>query len=161
MQEKIMKLLSKNARITRQEMANRLNTTIPEIERHIEELESEQVILGYHTVINEGSPRVERRVRAIIEVRISPRRENRYDDVAKRISRFSEVYGVCMISGEYDLSVQVDGDNIQEIASFVASKLSTIDGVISCATHFILKKYKESGFLYEKEEEHERLKVSP
>ncbi len=161
MEEKILKILQQQANISRQELADRLNLPVAEVDKIVTELEKNGFILGYTTIVNEEHPTRKNAVRAIIEVKITPTREGGYDRIATRISRFPEVSSVYLMSGGYDLSLQVDGETLQEVASFVASKLSTIDGVISCSTHFILKKYKEAGFSYKEEEEYERLKVTP
>lgn len=161
MEEKILKILEQEANISKEELAERLNMPIEEVNEIVTELESKGYILGYTTIINEEHPTRKNAVRAIIELKITPKREGGYDKIATRISRFSEVSSVYLMSGAYDLSLEVNGDSLQDVASFVARKLSTIDGVVSCSTHFILKKYKEHGFIYKEEEEYERLKVTP
>lgn len=161
MKAEILKHLKKHANISRQELAERLNSDVATVEALIDELENDQEILGYQAILNQNGELEKEVVRAIIEVRVSPRREGGYDSIARRIARFPEVSDVYLMSGGYDLSVQLNGDNLQEIARVVSQKLSTIDGILSCATHFILKKYKESGFLYDQEDEYERLKIAP
>ncbi len=161
MKEKIIKILQNSANVTHEEIALRLNLPKEEVSKLISELENELTVLGYKAIINEDYLDKQCPVRAIIEVRITPQRDGGYNKIAERISKFPEVSNVYLMSGGYDLSLQVDGASLQEVSQFVASKLSTIDGIISCATHFILKKYKESGFCYNKEEEYERLSVTP
>jgi DNA-binding Lrp family transcriptional regulator len=100
-------------------------------------------------------------VRAAIEVRMTPERGGGYDRVAKRISRFPEVDSVFLMSGGYDLLVYVKGENLRTVASFVNERLATIDGVLSTATHFTLKTYKDQGVLMKEENTDERLSVSP
>ena len=92
---------------------------------------------------------------------MTPRREGGFDQVARRIARLPEVTDLYLVSGSFDLLLTVEGDSLQEVASFVSAKLSTIEGVLSTSTSFLLKKYKESGKLFENEEEHERLQVCP
>ena len=100
-------------------------------------------------------------MRALIEVKVTPRREGGFDQVAQRIARYPEVTDLYLISGGFDLLLMVEGDSLQDVASFVSAKLSTIDGVISTSTGFMLKKYKESGRIMQNDEEYERLKVCP
>ena len=88
-------------------------------------------------------------------------REGGFNNIAKRVSRFPEVISLYLVSGGYDLQLEVQGDTLNDVATFVSSKLSTIDGVISTATHFLLKKYKESGRILHDEDEYERLKITP
>ncbi len=160
MEEKIIDLLRDNARISVEEIAARLEVTVNEVETAIKSLEERQVIRGYKAVINDDELE-EVPVKAIIEVRITPQREGGFDKVARRIARFDEVTDVYLISGGYDLKLEIKGKSLHEIAMFVSSRLATIEGVISTATHFVLKKYKESGTLLEIDEDYERLKISP
>ena len=104
----------------------------------------------------------ENAVKAIIEVKIKPERNGGFDRIAKRISKFSKVESLyLMSSGLFDLMIEVRGETLNDVAEFVSSKLAPMEGVVSTSTHFILKKYKESGKMFENEEEHERLKVTP
>ena len=123
-------------------------------------MKDDNVVKGYTAIINEEALE-NAAVKAIIEVKVSPSREGGFDPVARRISKFPEVSEVYLVSGGYDLRLVVKGRDLNEVASFVARKLSTIDGVISTGTHFMLKKYKESGKILQDEEDYERLKVSP
>ena len=160
MKDKILKILQKNAKVSYQTIADRLGVKLEVIVASIKELEKSGVILGYRTVLDQSKINDDK-VRALIEVKTKPQREGGYDKMALRISRFENVTDVYLISGQYDLNVQVSGDSLQEVASFVATKLSPLNGVVSCSTHFILKKYKEAGFCQEKEKSHERLSVTP
>ena len=126
----------------------------------IDKLEQEGTILGYQAVINREKWDPDA-VTAVIEVRVTPEREGGFDRVANRIARFEEVEGVYLMSGGHDLLVVVEGRNLREVASFVADKLSTIDAVQSCATHFRMKTYKENGRVLVSEEAPERLAVTP
>lgn len=160
MKDKILKILQKNAKASYQTISNRLGVELETVVAEIKELEKSGVILGYRTVLDQSKVNDDK-VRALIEVKTKPHREGGYDKMALRISRFQNVTDVYLISGNYDLNVQVYGDSLQEVAAFVATKLSPLNGVVSCSTHFILKKYKDAGFCQEKEKSHERLSVTP
>ena len=123
-------------------------------------IEDSNVICGYHAVIN-NELCDDNLVRALIEVKVTPQRDGGFDKVAQRIARFPEVTDLYLVSGGYDLQLEVCGRSLQEIASFVSAKLSTIEGIISCSTFFMLKKYKESGRMMNNDPELERLAVSP
>ncbi|MCQ2396238.1 MAG: Lrp/AsnC family transcriptional regulator [Lentisphaeria bacterium] len=154
---RILALLKRNARISAQEIADRLNITVEKANSIIKELETEGTVRGYTALI---SPEQETGTRAIIEVQIQPERDAGFDNIAQRICKFDEVVSAYLVSGRYDLHLEVVGNSLQDVAHFVASKLSTQPGVKSCATLFLLKKYKESGIEMDKEEGHERLKIS-
>ncbi|OGV47839.1 MAG: AsnC family transcriptional regulator [Lentisphaerae bacterium GWF2_52_8] len=160
LQKEIVRILSENARIGAKEISMRLESTEKEVIKQIQQLEKDGIIKGYRAIIEEGSLS-ENAVKAIIEVKVRPERDGGFDRIAKRLSKFPEVSSLYLMSGGYDLQIVVKGKDLQEVASFVASKLSTIDGVTSTATHFLLKKYKESGKILHDEEEYERLKISP
>lgn len=158
MEQHILNLLRENARISVEEIALRLNSTADEISKIIKELEKKNVICGYTAILNESTSN---KVNALIEVKITPQRDGGFDTVAKRIAKFDEVKELYLVSGAYDLLLEVEGESLQQVAMFVSGKLSTIDGVLSCATSFQLKKYKQSGKIIESEESYERLKVCP
>src|SRR5204863_7949033 len=121
---------------------------------------SGQVILGYRTILNEE--RLGREiVRAVIEVKITPEREGGFNRLAERIAKYNEVTSCYLMSGGYDLLVVLEGKSLREIATFVSEKLATIQGVISTATHFMLKPYKVQGVLMRREANEERLAVTP
>ena len=160
MKNDILRLLSGNARLTSEEIAERLDSDAASVQKVIDELENDKVIRGYQAVIDE-SLLPETKVKAIIEVKIQPQRDGGFDNIAKRLANFAEVNSLYLVSGGYDLELEVQGETLQEVAGFVSSKLATIEGVTSTATHFILKKYKEAGTKFEGEDEYERLKVSP
>ncbi len=160
LRKKIIGLLQNNARLSEQEMADRLQSDPATVATILSDLEKEKVIIGYHALINdELSGNGE--VKALIEVQVLPERDGGFDRVARTICRFSEVSSVYLVSGQYDLRVEVAGDSLQEVALFVSSRLAPIEGVQSTATHFLLKKYKDAGFTVEKDEHYERLKISP
>ena len=155
--EAILALLKRDARIPVQEIADRLMLQPQEVSQAIKEMERQGTILGYTTLLGNEE---ERQTRAIIEVQIQPERDSGFDAIAQRICKFEEVVSAYLVSGRYDLHLEVVGNSLQEVAHFVASKLSTQPGVKSCATLFLLKKYKEAGIEFQKEEGYERLQVS-
>ncbi|MDD4816901.1 MAG: Lrp/AsnC family transcriptional regulator [Victivallaceae bacterium] len=160
MKKKILDILKRNARMEVAEIAGLLNADPEAVAAAIHELEADNVICGYHAVVNDELAD-DGMVRALIEVKVSPQRDGGFDRAAMRIARFPEVINVYLVSGNYDLQLEVYGRSLQDIANFVAAKLSTIDGVLSCSTLFMLKKYKESGRLMTNEPELERIVVSP
>ncbi|MFA7229654.1 MAG: Lrp/AsnC family transcriptional regulator [Victivallaceae bacterium] len=156
----IINILSENARISTAEIAVRVGVDEAKVEKIIKELEDKNVIKGYKAILNEEALH-DNSVRALIEVKVTPQRDGGFDRVAKRISRFPEVSDLYLVSGDYDLRLEVKGNSLQEVAAFVSGKLATLEGIISTATVFLLKKYKESGKIMDNEEEYERLKISP
>ena len=158
--DSLLKLLRENASLKPAQLAAMLNLAETEVSAQIATHESNGVILGYRTIINEEKLGLER-VRAVIEVKITPEREGGFNRLAERISKYSEVSSCFLMSGGYDLLVFVEGNNLRDVASFVSEKLATLQGVISTATHFMLKPYKEQGVLMSREQREERLSVSP
>jgi DNA-binding Lrp family transcriptional regulator len=156
----LLKLLRDNATLKHSEIATMLNLGEAEVATKIKQYEAAQVILGYRTILNEEKLGVES-VQAVIEVKITPERGGGFDRLAERIAKYREVRSCYLMSGGYDLLVFVQGTNLREVASFVSEKLATIQGVISTATHFMLKAYKEQGVLMSSDESSERLPVSP
>jgi DNA-binding Lrp family transcriptional regulator len=156
----LLKLLHENAALPPAQLAALLNLSEADVTRKIKSYEADQVILGYRTVLNEEKLGVDT-VRAVIEVKITPERGGGFDRLAERIAKYSEVHSCYLMSGGYDLLVVVEGTNLREVAAFVSQKLATIQGVISTATHFMLKPYKEQGVLMKVEINDERLAVTP
>ena len=157
----IVKLLLEGGSLNTAQLAQVLKLSEAEVNRQLEELKKEGVLLGVRPVLN-LSQEDSGVVRAVIEVRITPERGGGFNRLAERISRFDEVESCYLMSGSYDLLVFVNGASLQKVAAFVSEKLSTIEGVLSTATHFMLRSYKENGFLIEgKAAENERLKVTP
>lgn len=156
----LLRLLAENARRPLEDMADRLETTPEKVVDAITELEEANEIVGYCALIDE-SVLPEAAVKAIIEIKIRPEREGGFDRIARRLSKFPQVTSLYLMSGGFDLMAEVRGATLNDVAMFVSSKLATIDGVLSTATHFLLKKYKEAGKLYEEEETNERLQVTP
>jgi DNA-binding Lrp family transcriptional regulator len=144
----VLKLLSEGAAVSTDQMAQVLGLAAAEVERQLELLKRERVLLGWRPVLDlsaqsEGASAV----RAVIEVKITPERGGGFNRLAERISRFDEVESAYLMSGGYDLLVFVRGSSLQKVAGFVSEKLSTIEGVLSTSTHFMLRCYKEQGFL--------------
>ena len=158
--DSLIKLLRENASLKPAQLAQMLNISEGEVTAAIRKYEQEQVILGYRTVVNEEKLGINR-VHAVIEVKITPEREGGFNRLAERISKYAEVTSCYLMSGGFDLLVFVEGENLREVASFVSEKLATIQGVLSTATHFMLKPYKEQGVLMTKELNEERLAVAP
>ena len=156
----LLKLLQENAKLAPAQLGAMLNLPEPEVASKIKAYEHDRIILGYRTILNEEKLGVEN-VRAVIEVRITPERGGGFDRLAERIAKYDEVQGCYLMSGSYDLLVIVEGKNLRDVASFVSEKLATIHGVISTATHFMLKPYKEHGILMRSEPKEERLAVTP
>ena len=157
----LVKLLLEGGSLTTAQMAQVLKLSEADVNCQLDELKAQRVLLGFRPVLNlaqEDSGVV----RAVIEVRITPERGGGFNRLAERISRFDEVESCFLMSGGYDLLVFVNGSSLQKVAAFVSEKLASIEGVLSTATHFMLRSYKEQGFLLDvKTEEAERLKVSP
>ena len=159
MKEKILSLLRANARISTAAMAAELGIPEQEAAAAVAAMEKEGVIRGYTAIVTDDAPGSENRVKALIEVKVTPSRDGGFDRVARRIAKFPEVTDVCLLSGGYDLQLTVEGNSLRQVANFVAAKLATIEGVISTSTGFQLKKYKESGIIMQSDEEYERLKI--
>ncbi len=157
--DEILEILRDDSRTSPAEMALMLGKKEAEVQNIINELENDNIIVKYHTKINWDKTN-DARVEALIEVKIVPQRDRGFDALARRIYRFEEVKSVYLMSGAYDLMVLVEGETMRQAAFFVAEKLSTIEGVLSTATHFVLKKYKDDGVVLEDISD-DRLKVSP
>ncbi len=153
----ILEILEKNGpKITNEQIAHMTGKTEDEVAAAIAELEKKGVIFGYKTMINWEKTDTEI-VSAIIELRVTPQRGEGFDKVAKRIYKYPQVKSVyLMSSGAYDLAVMIDGTSMKEVAMFVAEKLAPMDSVVSTSTHFVLKKYKDHGFLCEDDEKDSR-----
>jgi DNA-binding Lrp family transcriptional regulator len=156
----LLELLHQNSNVPRADLAKLLNLSIEEIDRRIDRYEKERVILGYQAVVDPEKIDADA-VTAFIEVSITPERGGGFDRLAERIARFDEVKSCWLMSGGYDLAILVEGGNLREIARFVSEKLSTVEGVISTATRFRLKTYKQNGMLLSQPANAERLPVSP
>ena len=160
MREAILTFLEKNSRIDLQELAVILGTDEATVANEIAKMEQEHIICGYHTLIDWDKTSADK-VTALIEVRVTPQRGQGFDSIAERIYNYPEVHAVYLISGSYDILVMLDAKSLKEVAHFVSGKLSTLDSVISTATHFILKKYKDHGTIMVPGKESERMLVTP
>lgn len=158
--KEILELMELNAKITEQEIAIMLDMEVEEVRKIIKEMEDSKIILRYITLVN-WEKVGEEKVSAFIEVRTTPQRDVGFDSVAERIYRFPEVRSARLMSGTYDLAVFIEGRTMREVSNFVATKLATIEGVVSTTTHFVLKTYKQDGVIIEDDEEDRRLVISP
>ncbi|WP_410769875.1 Lrp/AsnC family transcriptional regulator [Fontibacillus sp. BL9] len=157
---KVLDLLKEDARRDPKLLATLLGVSSEEVAAAITELEEDHVIVKYATVVN-SSKLDDEKVTALIEVQITPERGRGFEAIAERIYLFPQVMSVYLMSGAYDLLVEVEGRNLKEVASFVSDKLSPLESVLSTKTHFILKKYKQDGIIFEDPEEDRRLMISP
>lgn len=160
MREKLLAIIEKNSRIDIKELAVLMGAEEIDIVNELADMEKEGIICGYHTLIDWEKTSIEK-VSALIEVRVTPQRGQGFDNIAERIYKYPEVNSVYLISGGYDLLVSLEGKSLKEISAFVSDKLSTLDTVLSTATHFILKKYKDHGTILAKKYEDTREKVTP
>lgn len=160
MREQILSIIEKNSRIDLKELAIILGADEVTIVNEMAQMEKEGIICGYHTLIDWEKTNVEK-VNALIEVRVTPQRGHGFDNIAERIYKYPEVHAVYLISGGYDLLVSLEGKSLKEVSNFVSDKLSTLDSVLSTATHFILKKYKDHGTILDKKDVDERIQVTP
>ena len=160
MRKQILKYIEKKSKVELKELAVLLGTDEVTVANEIADMEKEKIICGYHTLIDWDKAGVEL-VTALIEVRVTPQRNQGFDRIAERIYNYPEVNAVYLISGGYDLLVTLEGKTLKEVSQFVSEKLSPIDSVISTATHFILKKYKDHGTILVSKTESERMPVTP
>ena len=152
----ILEILEKNGpKMSNAQIAGMLGKTEEEVAAIIAGLEKENIIVGYKTLINWDETDYEH-VTALIELRITPQRGEGYDKVAQRIYKYPQVKSLYLMSGTYDLAVTIEGKSMKDVALFVAQKLAPMETVISTATHFVLKKYKEDGLIFYKDEKDSR-----
>ncbi len=159
MREQILAVIEKNSRIEIKELAILLGYPEIDVANEIKKMEEEGIICGYHTLIDWEKTSIEK-VTALIEVRVTPQRGQGFDSIAERIYNYPEVNAVYLISGGYDLLVSLEGKTLKEVSLFVSDKLSTLETVISTATHFVLKKYKDHGTVLAKRCVDEREKIT-
>ncbi|MGI6669021.1 MAG: Lrp/AsnC family transcriptional regulator [Acetivibrionales bacterium] len=146
--EEILEILQKNGRASTEEIALMLGKSVEEVRAAIKKLEDDNVIVGYSALINwDNSDR--EKVTALIEVKVTPQRGQGFDKVAERIYRYPQVKACYLMSGGFDLTVIIEGKDMKEVALFVAEKLAPIESVQSTSTHFVLKRYKEDGVIFE------------
>ena len=156
----LLETLKENALTPREDLAKLIGISLEEVNERIKRLEEDGIILGYRAVLDPDKAE-NGGVTAVIEVRIRPEREGGFDRLANRIAQFSEVQSCYLMSGGYDLLVVIEGKDIREVSTFIAERLSSIDGVISSATHFRLRTYKENGTLLYEGTPVKRLPVAP
>ena len=159
MRTKILKYIERNSKVDLKELAIMLDSDEVTVANEIAEMEKEKIICGYHTLIDWDKAGAES-VTALIEVRVTPQRNQGFDHIAERIYNYPEVNAVYLISGSYDLLVTLKGKTLKEVSQFVSDKLSPLDSVLSTASHFILKKYKEHGTVMVKKSKSERMPVT-
>lgn len=157
--DKLLSLLEENARLTDAQLATMLGMTEEEVAAKIEAYEQAGVIKGFTTIVDREKVDKDYVV-AIIELCVTPKRDYGFEEIARRVAEYEEVESVYLMSGRYDLAVFVSGKSFKDIALFVAKRLSVLDSVVSTATHFLLTRYKEKGFLLTEEEVDERRVVS-
>ncbi len=157
---KVLELLYEDARVTPERAAVMLGMREEDVRAAVDKLEQERVIVGYPALVNWDKTPIEK-VKAVIEVKVTPQRDMGFDAIAARIYRFDEVTAVYLMSGAYDLMLEVQAESLRTLANFVSQKLATIDSVLSTATHFVLKKYKVDGVILEEEHADHRLAVTP
>ncbi len=160
LQLKILELLKEDSRRDAELLATMLDVGAQAVRDAIHDMEQRNVIVKYATVVN-WSKIDQEKVTALIEVQITPERGHGFDAIAERIYLYPEVKSVYLMSGAYDLLVEVEGKSVREVADFVSSKLSTLERVLSTKTFFILKKYKQDGIIFENHEGDHRMVVSP
>ena len=160
MEEELLAIIEKNSSIDLKELAIILGVAEIDVVNALQKLEEDGVVCGYHTMINWEKTSIEK-VTALIEVRVTPQRGQGFDNIAERIYKYPEVQSVYLISGGYDLLVTLEGKTLREVSTFVSDKLSTLDTVLSTATHFILRKYKDHGTILNEKTEDEREIVTP
>ncbi|MBR0062837.1 MAG: Lrp/AsnC family transcriptional regulator [Oscillospiraceae bacterium] len=150
----ILKLLEEDARYTAKELADMAGKSEAEVREIVEKLEKDHVINGYTALIDWDRTDVET-VTAFIEVKITPQRDDGFDRIAERIYQYDEVESLYLMSGAFDFAVIVEGRTLKEVSQFVSLKLAPIEGVISTATHFIMKRYKDNHIMFKSETEQE------
>ena len=159
----VLKLLLEGGSLTTAQMAQVVGLPEAEVQQHLEQLKKDKIFLGWRPVLDlSREAAAAAAVRAVIEVKVTPERGGGFNRMAERLARFDEVESCYLMSGGFDLLVFVNGSSLQKVAGFVSEKLSTLEGVLSTSTHFLLRSYKEGGFLVEQAEaSSSRLNVAP
>lgn len=160
MREQILKAIDKNSKLSASDLAIMLGSTEEEVVSTIKQMEDDSIICGYPTLINWDKVNCER-VTALIELKVTPQRGLGFDKIAERIYQFDEVQSLYLMSGGFDLTVILEGRTMREVASFVSEKLAPMDAILSTATHFVLKKYKEHGLPLVQTKQDERMLITP
>ncbi|MCG0314364.1 MAG: Lrp/AsnC family transcriptional regulator [Calditerricola sp.] len=156
----LLRLLEANCRRSPEALAVLLDVSVDDVNKALRRLEEQGIIVKYSALVNWDKVQ-EDRVTAMIDVKVTPKRDVGFDEVARRISQFPEVKALYLMSGAYDLSVIVEGRSMKEIAAFVSEKLATLDSVISTTTHFMLKTYKHDGVIFDERRDDRRMVVTP
>ena len=159
MRERILAVIEKNSRIDIKDLAILLGESEVAVANEIAQMEKEHIICGYHTLINWDNTSDEKVV-ALIEVKVTPQRGMGFDKIAERIYQYSEVEAVYLMSGSFDFTVFIEGKTMRQVAQFVSDKLAPMESVLSTATHFVLKKYKDHGTIMVSKKESERIPVT-
>jgi DNA-binding Lrp family transcriptional regulator len=158
----ILKIIEEDHKLSVETIASMVLSSEEKVKAAIEKLEQEKIIISYPTLIDWSKVEGQENIIAMIDVKVTPKRGVGFDEVAERIYRFPEVTSLYLMSGAYDLSITVEGKTMTQIATFVSEKLSTIDNVISTTTHFMLKKYKHDGVIFDGgDEKDKRMVVTP
>jgi len=157
-ERKLLEILERNSRISVEQLAAVLEISEVQVAELMTKLEQDRVILGYHTVVDWEKANREL-VTALIEVKVTPQRGLGFDKIAERIYQYPEVTSVYLMSGGFDLTVIIEGKTMKDVAMFVSQKLAPMEGVLSCATHFVLKKYKQEGFVFGPETKDQRAAI--
>lgn len=156
----ILKLLEVDSRLNVKELAAMLGLDEAAVAADIKAMEENKIICGYHTMIDWDKV-AEESVTALIEVKVTPQKEQGFDNIAEHIYQFDEVSSVYLIAGAYDFTVILQGKTLKEISRFVSEKLATLDSVVGTATYFVLKKYKDHGVIFSSKKNDERLAIVP
>lgn len=160
MKQKILAFIEKNSRISIEDLATVLGEDIDAVKTAVMEMEHDKIICGYHTIINWD--KIEnQKVNALIEVRVTPQRNLGFDRIAEHIYNYPEVESVYLMSGGFDFMVMLEGKTLREVSEFVSSKLSIQESILSTATHFVLKKYKDHGTILAAAPKNERMLITP
>lgn len=154
----ILNILTEDARIPAKKIAAMLSVDEKQVQSCISDMEKSGLLVKYTAILN-SEKADEALVEALIEVKVTPKKKEGFDGIAKQIASFPEVKAVYLMSGAYDLAVFIEDKTLQQVSRFVSERISTFDGVLSTATHFILKKYKIEGALTEKEDADYRLSI--
>ena len=157
-EKEIINVLTQDARLTAKQIAAMLSSDEQTVKSTVERLEKDGVIVKYTAILNDEKTD-DYVVDALIEVKVTPKKKEGFDGIAKQIASFPEVQSVYLMSGAYDLAVFIQDKTLQQVSRFVSERISTFDGVLSTATHFILKKYKIEGVLTEKEDADNRISI--
>lgn len=157
----LLDCLEKNSRLPIDALAKMLDLEVSEAEAMMKKLENEKIIVDYVTLVDWTKVKEQEGLTAMIDVKVTPKRGVGFNEIAEKIYRYPEVKSVYLMSGAYDLSVVIEGKTMTEVSSFVAHKLSTLDSVLSTTTHFILKKYKHDGIIFDQPDDDKRIVVTP